>query len=350
VSPLPLRRLWPTLVVALAAWLGVRHFGSETAPHPAAPAMLRAVARAESAFAAVDARKRAAGLPVHAVSPVPWAALVGEEFTPLTTTLGSLQAKEVATNPAWAALLTRWLYDAGVRPGDTVGLTASSSFPGLILCALAAVHELGARPLLMVSLGSSAFGANLPEANWLDLAAWVAEAGVLDTRAAAVTIGGEADRGEGMMPEGPGLAAAAAARHDVRLEIPASLDEAIDLRLRLLAAAHATALVNIGGGQAALGCCPHAATLPSGPWGRHRACVCPQRGVLARLWDAGVPVIHLLEVRDLAARHGLDPEPGRQYRNLRGPEQVTSTRKGWVVGALLLIALSAVRIGHTKVG
>ncbi|MFO7610550.1 MAG: poly-gamma-glutamate system protein [Candidatus Krumholzibacteriia bacterium] len=350
MSPVPVRRLWPTLVVAAVAWLGVRQWGTETAAHPAAPTMAGAVARAEAAFAAVDARKRAARLPLRTDSPVPWAALLGEEFTPLTTTLGSLQAKEVATNPAWAALLVGWLHDAGVRPGDAVGLTASGSFPGLIVCALAAVQELGARPVLVVSLGSSAYGANLPEATWLDLAAWVAEAGILDTQAAAVTIGGEEDRGEGMLPEGPILLAAAAARHGVRLEIPAALDEAIALRLQVLGAERPAALVNVGGGQAALGRCPHAATLPSGPWGSHRPCTCPERGVLARLQDQGVPVIHLLEVRTLAARHGLDPEPGRQYRDLQGADRIVRTSRTWVVGALLLIAAAAVRIGHTPLG
>lgn len=350
MSPARVRRLWPTLVVAAVAWLVVRQWGTETTAHPAAPAMARAVARAEAAFAAVDARKRAAELPLRTDSPVPWAALLGEEFTPLTTTLGSLQAKEVATNPAWAALLVRWLHDAGVRAGDAVGVTASGSFPGLIVCALAAARELGARPVLVVSLGSSAYGANLPEATWLDLAAWVSGAGILATDAAAVTMGGEEDRGEGLLPEGQALLAAAAARHGVRLEVPADLGAAIALRLETLTAAGAVAVVNIGGGQAALGRCPHAATLPSGPWDGHRPCACAERGVLARLQDRGVPVIHLLEVRTLAARHGLDPEPGRQYRDLQGADQVVRTSRTWVLGALLLVALSAVRIGHTSLG
>lgn len=343
------RRLGLVFALAAAAWAGVRTLAMVTDDHPARQAMQRAEARAEAAFAVVDARKRAAGLPFPERSPVPWAALLGEPYTPLTTTLGSLEAKEVATNPAWAALLVRWLHEAGIAEGDAVGLTASGSFPGLIISALAALREIGARPVLMVSVGSSAYGANSPQATWLDMAGWIAETGLLETSAAAVSIGGESDAGEGLLPEGRRLIEQAAARCGADLVVPQDLDQAIAWRLRILDRYDPRAIVNIGGGQAALGRCRHAATLPGGPWTRTGGCRCRERGVLTRLRERGIPVFHLLEVRDLAARHGLDPQPGRRYGNPGDVYRTVRVRKGWVLAALLLVAIPLVRIRHTGV-
>lgn len=337
MTPIAMRRLWLAAILALAAWLGVQRMAVVADVHPQAAAMSRAEARAEAAFRIVDERKRAAGLPFPRESPVVWAALLGEEYTPLTTTLGSRAAKEVASNPAWAALLVRWLHDAEVMRNDAVAITASSSFPGLIISALAAVAEIGARPVLVVSLGASAFGANSEEATWLEFAAWLAEAGILETGATAVTMGGESDRGEGLLPEGRAAIRAAAQRHGVELLEPGDLAEACAIRLRLFGERSPAALINVGGGQAAVGRCLHASALPIGPWKRYLACACPERGVMASLWEQGVPVIHLLRVRDLASRWGLDPEPGRKYDNLGGCDRILRIEKGWAIAALILV-------------
>jgi hypothetical protein len=63
--------------------------------------------------------------------------LIGSELTPLTTTLGNLEAKRLATEPAWAGALVLRLHEAGLRRGDIVAAGFSGSFPGLNLAVAA---------------------------------------------------------------------------------------------------------------------------------------------------------------------------------------------------------------------
>lgn len=343
MKPIGVRRLGLACAIASVGWIVVLHFAVSTVEHPDSAAMRRATARAASAFAVVDAHKRAAELPFPTDSPVPWAALLGEPYTTLTTTLGTRAAKEVATNPAWAALLLRWLRESGVEAGDAVAITASGSFPGLIVSTLAAIEEIGARPVLAVSLGASEYGANSEQATWLDLARWIREAGALETTAALVTMGGESDLGEGLLPEGREAIRSAALRCGVELFEPQDLRDAIEHRLTVMREENVVALVNVGGGQAAVGRCMHTSTLPVGPWDRHTPCTCDERGVLARFRSDGIAIFHVLGVRELAARWGIDPEPGHQYVDRSGLHQTVRLERVRIAAVLLLVCVPLVR-------
>ena len=337
-----------TFAAALVGWLGVQTWGLTRTPHPREPQMRAAAARAERAFAVVDSVKRAESLPFPADSPVAWRALLGEDYTPLTTTLGSREAKEASTNPAWAALMVRLLDEAGVGAGDTVVVLASGSFPALTLATASAVEALGAGTLLMSSLGASSYGANARGATWLDIESWVRRAGVSDLRSELVTAGGEHDIGGGLPPEGLEWLDETARRHGRTLPAFPDLSTAIAARTDRALRSRPAAVVNIGGGQAALGRCPHAAILPTGPWPAPVDCDCPERGALTRIAARDVPAIHLLNIRRLAARHGLDFEPGGHYRNQ--DTLYTTVRPRWavVVAALALIAATLIRTGRKR--
>ena len=56
--------------------------------------------------------------------------LIGLESSPLTTTLGQLEAKRTTTNPALAALLVRLLRQAGVKKGSASGSWRLEFFSG----------------------------------------------------------------------------------------------------------------------------------------------------------------------------------------------------------------------------
>lgn len=47
--------------------------------------------------------------------------MIGDEYTPITTSLGSEEAKRTTANPDMAALLVQMLTEAGVKSGDTIG-------------------------------------------------------------------------------------------------------------------------------------------------------------------------------------------------------------------------------------
>jgi poly-gamma-glutamate system protein len=187
-------------------------------------------------------------------------------------------------------------------------------------------------------------------ATWLDLHAWVLAAGVLDSCSSRVTLGAEDDVGGGLTEEGQTWLQEALDRNGQEALQAASLDEAIADRLRFLDSGSLAAVVNIGGGQAALGPCPHAAILPNGRWPAVPACRCPDRGVLTRLQERAIPIINLLSLRELAMQQGLDPEPGAGYRNLGRFDTVVKAHRGWVSGALVFAALAFVRLPRRRDG
>lgn len=333
-------RLLVVLLVAVAGWLATQAWGFRQAPHPRQEAMRRAESRACAAFAAVDSVKRARGLLPADPSPVRWHALLGEDYTPITTTIGALSAKEAATNPAWAAVMAGLLDEAGVGAGDVVGVLASGSFPALTIATLAAAQELGAESYVAVSLGASTYGANGRLATWLDIEDWARQAGAVAPARELVTLGGEGDNGGGLDAEGLAWLEEAMSRHGRTPVVARDLEGAIAARLAFLDTPRLAAVVNIGGGQAALGRCPHVESLPNGRWSRRPACDCAGRGAATRLQARGLPVINLLSIRDLAMQYGLDPEPGREYRDAARPDLVRRVDRRYPLAALALVGLA----------
>ena len=105
--------------------------------------------------------------------------IVGEEFTPLTTSLGDVAAKRTAANPAFAAVVATYFERAGLRPGDVVAIGGSGSFPAFVLASLCAARVLELQPVLIYSIGSSMYGASIPGFTFIDMLARLRADGIL---------------------------------------------------------------------------------------------------------------------------------------------------------------------------
>ena len=95
--------------------------------------------------------------------------MIGDEYTPITTSLGSEEAKRTTANPDMAALLVQMLTEAGVKSGDTIGAGFSGSFPTLNLAVLAAGEAMNVKVIYIASMGASTFGANQPQFTFPDM-------------------------------------------------------------------------------------------------------------------------------------------------------------------------------------
>lgn len=95
------------------------------------------------------------GLQINKVTDPNLTGLIGEEWTPLTTTLGNLSSKRTTTNPDFAALLVDMFLKVGLKKGDVIAIGASGSFPSLILSTLSAAKALDLKPITICALGSS---------------------------------------------------------------------------------------------------------------------------------------------------------------------------------------------------
>lgn len=243
--------------------------------------------------------------------------IIGDEFTPLTTSLGELDAKRTTTNPAFAGLMVTYFREAGLESGDLVAVGASGSFPALLLATLSAARVLELEPIVIYSVGSSMYGANLPGFTFVDMLDRLRETGHLPYRFAAVSPGGDEDRGAGVLFDEDGAALIAETRRSGLPVIEAdSLAANIQTRLRIYETARRgrpiRCFVNIGGASASFGDTEASLALPNGLVRRVGTIPdAPTRGVVFELAARGTPIVHLLHVRGLARDNNLpfDPVP-----------------------------------------
>jgi len=315
-------------------------------PRPVRAEMAAAARLMAAATAAVRDCRAAKDIPLDRTADPNATGLIGLESSAITTSLGSLEAKRTTTNPDFAALVVSLLHEAGVRRGDAVAVGASSSFPALIIAALSAVEAVGAEPLVISSLGSSEWGANIPEFTWLEMEGCLRDGGLIGFPPIARTVGGDEDVGRDMDPFGRSLLAShIRAGGAFFLEAP-DLERNVALRMetyrKSAGARPIKAFINIGGSWANIG--TNAEVLKLRPGLARRVFIPPpaERGVLQAMAARRVPVIHLLNIKGLCDRYGLpwDPRPlpgpgeGRFFR-----QAAARTLPGAVLTAVYILTM-----------
>lgn len=240
--------------------------------------------------------------------------LIGVQYSPLTTTLASIQIKRTTTNPNFAALVVRLLKEGGVREGDLVAVGLSGSFPALNVAVITALDTLGVRGVIISSLGASSWGANRPDLTWLDLEELLYAEGLIRQRSIAFSAGGSEDDPSSFLPAGAAIVAELQQRFPGYFIATGSLAGNIRQRLDLFAYAARgegySAYINVGWSLASVGTCRHARQLGPGlnRLGYFRPC--DYCGPALQVSETGI-VINLLDINHLALRYGLplDPRP-----------------------------------------
>lgn len=283
--------------------------------------MTRAAELMRDAMASVRRCREERGLPIDPRTDPNETGLIGLDTSSITTSLGNLEAKRTTTNPNFAGLIVRLLWEAGARRGDAVAIGASSSFPALIIASLCAAQAMELRPLLICSLGASQWGANDPDFHWLDIQECLRRAGELDFKPLALSLGGEADSGQDMDSRGRNFLIEEARQSGFPVLEEITLDEIVAARFRLYEAAAEgkgiKAFINIGGNYANLGVDSKILRVQPG-LAKIRDFPPPERrGVVFAMAARGIPVVHLLYIKGLVQRYDLPwdpiplPEPGK---------------------------------------
>jgi len=235
----------------------------------------------------------------------PWnCGLIGLEWSSITTTLGELASKRTACDPAWAVQFSRWFNELGLKPGDPIAIYSSGSFPGLLLNAIAASEMMQLKPLLIVSLGASTWGANHPDMPWPVLAAELRTGGFIHKRADYFTLGGGAELGHGLSPEGEALLRKAAEASGVELLTADKLQEMIALKSGILESFQPKVFINIGGSQANLGDALEILRLQPGLV-TDAELDHAGNGVIGFAMRNDIPVLHMLNLKSISDRVGI---------------------------------------------
>ena len=270
----------------------------------------------QKAMTIIKTERLKKGIPIDPETDPNGTGLVGAEYTDLTTTLGSLASKRTSTNPNFAGVVVDLLHRAGVKPEDRVAVSLSGSFPALNVALLSTVQILRLQPVIISSLGASAYGANHPDLTWLDMERVLRDRGIFSYASKAASLGGISGTGGGLGEQGIALALEAMQRNGIPpLEEGglATLERDMERRLAVydkeLDGKKPAAFINIGGALTSVGDCRDPAVFPTGLVVEFRSPPCNRRGLLFRMSESGVPVIHLLNIRQMAIRYGLPIDP-----------------------------------------
>lgn len=283
--------------------------------------MLRASQIMSGAMEKIRECREEKNLEIDPAADVNRTGMIGVRFSSITTTLGSLEAKRTSADPNFAGLLVLLLRRAGVHRNDSIAVSASGSFPGLILAALSAAKAMELEPLVMVSLGASQWGANRTDFHWLHMQDCLREKGIFSFEPVAISMGGDKDTGADMEEEGRTLLARDMAESGFPVISEKDLQKNVESKIRLFLQKASNkkikAFVNIGGSWSNLGTDSDILHLKPGLGNISRLPPREKRGVLYAMADLGIPVIHMLFVRGLVQRYGLSwdpvplPQPGQ---------------------------------------
>ena len=281
--------------------------------------------------------------------------LVGRQFTYITTDEGDLDAKISILDPNVAAMIVDYLYRAKVQAGDTVAVTLTGSMPGGNLAVVCALEELHLVPVILSSVGASQWGANIEDYTWLDMEKELYDAGVISFRTRAASLGGGSDIGRRLSPRGREFIHQAIDRCQVEFIESASLVDAVDRRLtrfqEITTIKNYKAFINVGGGAAVLGDAATARILQPGLTTRMDFESMRNGGVMARFGRAGVPVIHILNIKDMFAQfdypYAATPTPplgeGSFYSSERYNPYTTSLALFLLLGMVVTVGLNSKR-------
>lgn len=308
---------------------------------------MRAARLSDEMFRAVNLERIRLQIPLDTELDPGGSGLVGPPRSPIVSNEGHLSSKQTSVNPNFAAVFIEMMEEAGVSEGDVVAVNCTGSFPAMNINLYAAIEVLGADPVVVSSVAASEYGATNESLTWLDMERVLFERDLVSFRSAAATMGGVLDIARNHGPEGQEAIREAIERNDRALLYPQGYEEAVDMRLALFEQERRgrpiALFVNVGGGTASVGTADDKHDFRPGlntsaPRGLDRA------SVMRHYLEAGVPVIHVTQIRSLARRYGLEdtpvemPGPGEG-----GVFRAQVVNRGLLVGALvtLLILLFA---------
>jgi poly-gamma-glutamate system protein len=300
----------------------------------AAPAtrdqMLAAAHTVQAAQAILIEEKRARGLwPGDKIDPNV-TGMIGHEYTAMTTSAATLANKRTASDPDFAAALTKRIAAMGIGKGDEVLVIESGSFLGADIAVLAALETLEAAVILIPSLGASQWGANDPEFHLMDILALLLQRGVLHTQPLAVVLGGASGTGLNMEPGMPDVLRQSLVRYDVRLVDDPALKTIVDRLTVLIDAAaggrqNLKLMVKVGGSVISTGNCQENLKYETDIRPQTIGCSGTTAGLLYLPGTQQVPILHLLNMIALAEQMGLPydpvplPQPGANAVLYGGP-------------------------------
>jgi len=298
---------------------------------------------AEQAFDAVKTERLRRGISIDPETDPTYSGLIGIAMSPATTKTGALTSKQTSINPNFAAVVLEMLKDAGVKQGDVVAVGCSGSFPALNISVYAALETLKVKPVVISSATASQWGANHPEFLWMDMENALYDLNLMSFRSSATSIGGYEDQAVGLPEEAREVIANAAQRNRLTLIEADSLEKNIEQRMKLYsknaAGSPIRAYINVGGGTISTGAIRGKRAFKPGLNLRPPVGVRKIEGIMPQFSIKRVPVIHLVQIADLAEQNGFPVPPEEMPTVGEGAIFYGIEHNRWLAVAVLALIL-----------
>ncbi len=267
----------------------------------------------------------------------PWqTGVIGPEWSEITTTVGHPEAKRTTLNPAWAQLMVNLMREAGIRKGDTIALGCSGSFPALMIATLSAARAMQLHTRTIVSVGSSSFGASNPQLTLPDIYGLLYEEGLVSEPLAGCSPGGDEDLGSGFDPAVRDEILAKIRASGIPLILEPDLQDNVQKRMNIYEGNHPGSVklfVNTGGSLPNMGSSTGVLKLRPGLIRKAGMPDLQHQGMIHAFVKQGVPVIHLLNIRQLASRYDIPWDP--VTRSLAGMTNIPEENEKRVIKILI---------------
>ncbi len=242
-------------------------------------------------------------MPIDSVNDPNSTGLVGLYSSSVVYGRSDLSDALTTTNVNFSAALVELFLRAGVKKGDTIAVNWDGTYPALNIAVLAVARTFGLEPVIVTAQSSGMWGANYPGWTWLDIERVLVSSGIWNFKSKLATLGGEADDGRGLPPDGREILIRAAESAGVTIFVPQSISEGLTKRRELFSRTRLLVAVGMpvsNSGDPLL-------RLPSGLMkGRHRRA---GSGIVAAFLEQGLPVIHIVKPNRVALDYRLPVAP-----------------------------------------
>lgn len=267
--------------------------------------------------------------------------LIGPYYSPLMSTMGYPDLKRTTLDPNAAAVMASYYLEAGLKPGDVLGIGTSGSFPGYAIASLCAATEMGLSAKVIASYGSSMYGATRPELNIVKIIQLLIDSNVIDVELTAVSPGGHADSGVGSLDgflydNTRELVLQLAAESEELLIDEGSTAASIKKRLELFG--KLDCFVNVGGAGANSGSSSFSLDFPPGlVMHLDNIPKDENRGLVFEYAEQGIPVINILNIKQICSDKGMEFDPSPLPPAGTGGVYYETAYSGlWIVLTLIL--------------
>lgn len=261
----------------------------------------------KNSMEAIKNKKREIGLSTDSMD-INSTGMIGEQYSPITTTLGSIEAKRTSSNPDMAALVVHMLGQLNIQKGDTVGANFSGSFPSLNIAVLAACDAMDLDVVYICSIGSSNYGANQIEFTFPDMVNYLVSKGILSTNTSLVTPGGEDDSGSYIDIQILNNIIDRIKSYNIEVLREPDFSKNIEKRIGIYDENDIDVFISVGGNITSMGIDDYSEPIREGIVGTGDK-ISEKSGLIEIYSHKGVPTINLLNMKGLTKKYGLPYDP-----------------------------------------